>query len=191
MLSVKGVGIATDLACPLCQKNKLHIKMGKNGHFLACSGYPECTYSRDYIRNEKGEIEPIETVSEETTDKTCEKCGRKMVLKHGRYGEFLACSGYPECKNTQSVNGGNSSKKINVPCPQENCDGDIVEKKSKRGKTFYGCNRFPQCNFASWEKPVNCPCPECNAPFLVEKSTKKDGTFLKCPNKSCGYKNPI
>jgi DNA topoisomerase I len=191
MLSVKGVGIATDLACPLCQKNKLHIKMGKNGHFLACSGYPECTYSRDYIRNEKGEIEPIETVSEETTDKTCEKCGRKMVLKHGRYGEFLACSGYPECKNTQSVNGGNSSKKINVPCPQENCDGDIVEKKSKRGKIFYGCNRFPQCNFASWEKPVNCPCPECNAPFLVEKSTKKDGTFLKCPNKSCGYKNPI
>ena len=191
MLSVKGVGIATDLLCPMCQKNKLHIKMGKNGHFLACSGYPECTYSRDYIRNDKGEIEPIETVLEEITDKACEKCGRKMVLKHGRYGEFLACSGYPECKNTQSVNGGNGNKKINVPCPQENCDGDIVEKKSKRGKTFYGCNRFPQCNFASWEKPVNRPCPECNTPFLVEKSTKKDGNFLKCPDKNCGYKELV
>jgi DNA topoisomerase-1 len=191
MLSVKGVGIATDLLCPMCYKNKLHIKMGKNGHFLACNGYPECTYSRDYIRNDKGEIEPIETVSEEITDKACEKCGRKMVLKHGRYGEFLACSGYPECKNTQSVNGGNGNKKINVPCPQRDCDGDIVEKKSKRGKTFYGCNRFPQCNFASWEKPVNRPCPECNTPFLVEKSTKKDGIFLKCPNKNCSYKEPL
>ena len=191
MLSVKGVGIATDLPCPMCQKNKLHIKMGKNGHFLACSGYPECTYSRDYLRNDKGEIEPIETVSEEITDKTCEKCGRKMVLKHGRYGEFLACSGYPECKNTQSVNGGNGSKKIDVPCPQKDCGGDIVEKKSKRGKIFYGCNRFPQCNFASWEKPVNRPCPVCQTPFLVEKSTKKDGIFLKCPDKNCGYKEPV
>lgn len=191
MLSVKGVGIATDLQCPICKKNKLHIKMGKNGHFLACSGYPECTYSRDYIRNEKGEIVAIGTTSEELTDKTCNKCGRKMALKHGKYGEFIACSGYPECKNTQSISGRNGGKKIDVPCPEKDCGGDIVEKKSKRGKIFYGCNRFPKCNFASWEKPVTRPCPVCNTPFLVEKSTKKDGVFLKCPVKDCGYNEPL
>ena len=191
MLSVKGVGIATDLQCPMCRKNKLHIKMGKNGHFLACSGYPECTYSRDYIRNDKGEIEPIEPPQEELTDKLCEKCGRNMVLKHGKYGEFLACSGYPECKNTQSTGGGAGGKKIDVPCPEKNCGGEIVEKSSKRGKIFYGCSRFPECNFASWEKPVNRPCPVCETPFLVEKSTKKEGAFLACPDKNCGFKEPL
>lgn len=190
MLSVKGVGIATDLQCPMCCKDKLHIKMGKNGHFLACNGYPDCTYSRDYIRNEKGEIEPIEPAMDEITDKLCDKCGRNMTLKHGKYGEFLACSGYPDCKNTQSTNGGIGGKKIDVPCPEKDCDGDIVEKSSRRGKIFYGCSRFPECNFASWEKPVNRPCPVCSSSFLVEKSTKKDGDFLACPDKSCGYKEP-
>lgn len=190
MLSVKGVGIETSLQCPMCGKHKLHIKMGKNGHFLACNGYPECTYSRDYIRNEKGIIEPIEPSAEELTDKICEKCGRQMTLKHGKYGEFIACSGYPECKNTQST-GGTAGKKIDVPCPEKNCSGEIVEKKSKRGKIFYGCSRFPECNFASWEKPVNRPCPACATPFLVEKSTKKEGSFLACPNKNCGYKEPL
>jgi DNA topoisomerase-1 len=191
MLSVKGVGIDTNLTCPVCKKDKLHIKMGKNGHFLACNGYPDCTYSRDYIRNEKGEIEPVEPIQEELTDKICEKCSRKMVLKHGKYGEFLACSGYPECKNTQSTNNGMGGKKIDVPCPEKDCEGEIVEKRSKRGKIFYGCSRFPECNFASWEKPVKRPCPVCGAPFLVEKSTKKQGTFLACQDKSCGYKEPV
>jgi DNA topoisomerase-1 len=191
MLSVKGIGITTDLQCPMCKENKLHIKMGKNGHFLACSGYPECTYSRDYIRNEKGEIVATGTSSEEFIDKTCDKCGRKMALKHGKYGEFIACSGYPECKNTQSKSGRDGGKKIGVPCPDKDCGGDIVEKKSKRGKIFYGCNRFPKCNFASWEKPITRPCPVCNTPFLVEKSTKKDGVFLKCPVKDCGYIEPL
>jgi DNA topoisomerase-1 len=175
----------------MCKENKLHIKMGKNGHFLACSGYPECTYSRDYIRNEKGEIVAIGTTSEELIDKVCDKCGRKMALKHGKYGEFIACSGYPECKNTQSKSGRDGGKKIGVPCPDKDCGGDIVEKKSKRGKIFYGCNRFPKCNFASWEKPITRPCPVCNTPFLVEKSTKKDGVFLKCPVKDCGYIEPL
>lgn len=191
MLSIKGVGIPTDLQCPMCKDHKLHIKMGKNGHFLACSGYPECTYSRDYVRTEKGEIEPVEPVQEELTDKLCDKCGRQMVLKHGKYGEFLACSGYPECKNTQSTSNGIGGKKIDVPCPEKECEGEIVEKSSKRGKIFYGCSRFPDCSFASWEKPVNRACPICKAPFLTEKSTKKEGAFLACPNKNCGYKEPL
>jgi DNA topoisomerase-1 len=187
MLSVKGVGIPTDLECPQCKQNRLHIKMGKNGHFLACHGYPECTYSRDYVRTEKGEIEAIEPIREELTDQTCDDCGKPMVIKHGKYGEFLACTGYPECKKTQSLNAGNG-KEIGVACPEDGCEGHIVEKSSKRGKVFYGCNRFPDCKFATWNRPVDKPCPSCGARFLVEKTTKKEGTFLTCMNKECGYK---
>jgi DNA topoisomerase-1 len=190
MLSVKGVGIATGLKCPECSK-ELHIKMGKNGHFLACNGYPECTYSRDYQRDEKGKIQPIEISAEETTDKKCQKCGKPMVVKRGRYGEFLACSGYPECQYTQSLNSNGSGKPIGVACPQKNCSGEIVERQSKRGKIFYGCNRFPECNFATWDKPVDKECPACGAAFLVAKTTKKDGAFLACNDNGCGFKESL
>jgi DNA topoisomerase-1 len=187
MLSVKGVGIPTDLTCPQCEK-PLRIKVGKNGHFIACSGYPECTYSSDYSRDEKGKIQPVEYDEEEVTDKVCEKCGNPMVIKRGRYGGFLACSGYPECKNTQSLNSNGNGKKIGVDCPQSNCTGDIVERTSKRGKLFYGCNRFPECTFATWDKPIARECPVCGAKFLVEKTTKKRGTFVTCQTEGCGFK---
>jgi DNA topoisomerase-1 len=186
MLSVKGVGFETALQCPECGK-RLHIKMGKNGHFLACSGYPDCTYSTDYTRDEKGKIQPVEPVTEEATDQVCEKCGRPMVVKRGRFGDFLACSGFPECKNTRSVNS-NGGESIGMKCPAENCDGDVVERTSKRGKRFYGCSRFPECTFASWDLPVNKPCPKCGAPYLVEKTTKRDGTVRRCHQQGCGYK---
>jgi DNA topoisomerase-1 len=166
----------------------LHIKVGKNGHFLACSGYPDCTYSTDYDRDEKGNIKPVEHAEEEATDKVCEKCNKPMVIKRGRYGDFLACSGYPECKNTQSINGNGNGNPIGLKCPKEDCTGDIVERKSKRGKQFYGCNRFPDCDFATWDKPVDRTCPECGAKFLVEKTTKKDGTFLACHTDGCGFR---
>ena len=187
MLSVKGVGFRTALDCPECGK-PLHIKVGKNGHFLACSGYPECSYSRDYTRDEKGNIQPVEISSEEVVDKSCDKCGNPMVIKRGRYGEFLACSAYPDCKNTQSLNSIGSNHKIGINCPEKDCDGDIVERKSKRGKVFYGCSRFPKCEFATWEKPVDKECPECGANILAEKTTKKEGTFLICLSKACGFK---
>jgi len=162
MLSVKGVGMPTDLTCPLCQKNALRIKMGKNGHFLACSGYPECTYSSDYERDEKGIIAPVAMVQQsEATDKVCELCGKPMVVKRGRYGDFLACTGYPTCKHTQSLNGGANAKPIGVVCPETGCGGQIVEKSSKRGKIFYGCNRYPKCEFASWDRPVASGCRCC------------------------------
>ncbi|BBO72735.1 DNA topoisomerase 1 [Desulfosarcina widdelii] len=188
MLSVKGVGMPTDLTCPLCKKNPLRIKMGKNGHFLACSGYPECTYSSDYERNEKGVIAPVAPVQSEPTDKVCDKCGKPMVVKRGRYGDFLACSGYPECKHTQSLNGGPNAKPIGVKCPVNGCDGEIVEKSSKRGKIFYGCNRYPKCDFASWDRPVPIPCPVCGNPYMVEKTTKRDGTLHVCPNRECRHR---
>ena len=187
MLSVKGVGMPTGLDCPECGK-PLHIKVGKNGHFLACSGYPDCSYSRDYTRDEKGNIQAIETSTDEVVDKSCEKCGSPMVIKRGRYGEFLACSAYPDCKNTQSLNSNGPGNKIGVTCPQEDCDGEIVERKSKRGKIFYGCSRFPKCEFATWDKPVDTECPACGAKILLEKATKKDGTFLTCLTHECDYR---
>jgi DNA topoisomerase-1 len=187
MLSVKGVGIPTDLKCPQCGK-PVRIKVGKNGHFLACTGYPDCTYSNDYIRDDKGIIQPEEPSEDEATDKVCEKCGKPMVIKRGRYGGFLACSGYPECKNTQSLNSNGNGKKIGVSCPEKSCTGDIVERTSKRGKIFYGCSRFPDCTFATWDKPLDRECPVCGAKFLVEKTTKKQGTFLICLEQGCGFK---
>ncbi len=191
MLSVKGVGMPTDLSCPLCQKNPLRIKMGKNGHFLACSGYPECTYSSDYERDEKGIIAPVAPVQQsEATDKVCELCSKPMVVKRGRYGDFLACTGYPECKHTQSLNGGSNAKPTGVACPEKECDGEIVEKSSKRGKIFYGCNQYPKCSFASWDKPVAIPCPVCGNAYMVEKTTKRDGTLHVCPNRDCRHRRP-
>jgi DNA topoisomerase-1 len=187
MLSVKGVGLPTDLKCPQCGK-PLRIKVGKNGHFLACTGYPDCTYSNDYVRDDKGIIQPEAQPEDEATDKVCDKCGSPMVIKRGRYGGFLACSAYPECKNTQSLNSNGNGKTIGVTCPQKGCTGDIVERTSKRGKIFYGCSRFPDCTFATWDKPVDRECPVCGAKFLVEKTTKKQGTYLTCLEQGCGFK---
>ena len=190
MLSMKGIGLPTGLSCPQCNKG-LNIKVGKNGHFLACNGYPDCTYSRDYIRDERGKIKPIEPSMDEISEKVCKKCGKPMVLKTGRYGKFLACSGYPECKNTESVNSTGNGKKTGVKCPEKDCTGDLVERKSKRGKIFYGCSSFPECTFATWDKPVDKKCPDCAAPFLVEKTTKKQGTVQSCIKKGCGYQETI
>jgi DNA topoisomerase-1 len=111
-----------------------------------------------------------------------------MVVKRGRYGEFLACSGYPECTHTESINSAGPGIPTGIACPQEGCSGELVEKKSKRGKIFYGCNRFPECTFALWDKPVDQPCPQCGAKILAEKTTKKKGTYLYCVTEGCDYK---
>ncbi len=190
MVSIKGVGFATDLSCPKCGST-LHIKIGKNGHFLACSGYPECDYSSDYTRDEKGHVQPVAPPAEEVTDKICDKCGKPMVLKRGRYGDFLACSGYPECKHTESLSVNGAGKSTGVSCPEANCAGEVVEKTSRRGKIFYGCNRFPDCSFATWDMPVARKCPACDAPFLVERTTKKQGVIHSCLNPDCGFKERV
>jgi len=187
MLSLKAVGMPTDIICPKCN-SKLTIRIGKNGHFLGCSRYPECTYTRNYIRDEKGVIHPVEPSSDETSDRVCEKCGKSMLIKQGKYGTFYACSGYPDCKNTQSVISSNGGKATGVNCPEKDCGGTLLERRSKRGKIFYGCSNFPNCTFAVWDKPVDKKCPKCNARFLLEKTTKKQGTFLSCHTKECGYK---
>ncbi len=118
-------------------------------------------------------------VPEEETDVTCEKCGRKMVIKYGRYGKFLACPGYPECKNTKPL-----LEKTGVKCPE--CGGEIVGRRSKKGRKFYGCSNYPECNFVSFNKPLKKTCPECGA-FMVQKRSREKGTYYQCSRQGCGY----
>ncbi|PIE70427.1 MAG: DNA topoisomerase I [Deltaproteobacteria bacterium] len=190
MQNVKGVGIPTGMSCPECNR-ELHIKVGRNGPFIACEGYPECAFSRNYERDEKGNLTIVQPQLDAAEGKVCAKCNRPMTVKQGRYGSFLACTGYPECKHTQSITEGGASPSTGVTCPAPDCDGELVEKKSKRGKVFYGCNRYPDCTYAIWDKPVDRKCPDCEAPFLVEKTTKRDGRFLKCLTDGCGYREMI
>ena len=186
MISAKGVGVSTELSCPKCQK-PLHVKIGKNGPFLACSGYPSCDFTANFTRDEKGKICPAQSPQPQISDQTCPLCGLPMVLRQGRYGAFLACSGYPKCRSTRSLNSHEPETSTGLSCPQTECSGKIVEKKSRRGKIFYGCSDYPKCTYAIWDKPFPKSCPQCQAPFLVEKSTKHQGTFLACPS-GCGFK---
>jgi len=146
--------------CPECGSS-LVIRWGRNGKFMACSNYPDCKHTK-----------PLE--APEVVDQTCPNCGKAMVIKHGRYGRFLACSGYPTCKTTQAVT-------VGVRCPNEGCGGDIVEKQSKRGRVFYGCGNYPNCKFATWNKPVNMPCPTCQNAYLELRSNQTRGEYYACP----------
>ncbi|HEY6873120.1 MAG TPA: type I DNA topoisomerase [Geobacteraceae bacterium] len=168
---------ATDEFCPDCGK-PLVVKLGKFGKFFACSGYPECKYIRN-LDKEKGEAaEPV------FSEEKCDKCGSPMLIKDGRYGKYLACSAYPGCKNIQPLV---KPKGTGVVCPE--CkEGELTEKKSRYGKFFYSCNRYPQCKFALWDPPVERPCPKCGFPLLVKKVYKREGEFVKCPKEGCDFK---
>lgn len=151
----------TDRICEKCGKVFV-IKWGRNGRFLACSGFPEC-------RN----THPLEASEPEPSGEVCEKCGSEMAIRTGRNGRFLACSGYPKCRNTRSISTG-------VPCPQEECNGQLKERSSRRGRTFFGCGNFPECTYASWDRPLNRPCPVCEGPFLAEHAGRNGRTTLRC-----------
>ncbi len=182
MKSVKKQGLPTGLPCKLCDGN-LVIKWGKTGEFLACENYPTCKFTQNFKKDENGTVIPIEKEEPVDSGEKCEKCGRPMVYKHGRYGKFLACSGYPECKHIKAETTG-------VKCPEKNCEGELVQKISKRGKVFFSCSTFPKCKFATWDKPIPKKCPQCGKPFLLEKKTKK-GTILQCIDNACGYSEPL
>jgi len=175
MRNIKAQAIPTDIICPKDNANMV-IKWGRNGQFLACSNYPDCKSTAEFEKTADGKIEVRKA---ETTDEKCEKCSSPMVVKFGRFGKFLACSAYPECKTTRAISTG-------VKCPKE-CGGDVTSRVSRRGRAFYGCSSYPKCDFVSWDKPLNKPCPECKNPYLVEKFSKKKGQFVKCPNKECTY----
>jgi DNA topoisomerase-1 len=165
------VGEETGEPCPECGSPLLQ-RWGRFGKFVACSTYPECKYTRDLGGRERPQDEP--------TDEMCPKCGKPMVIKHGRFGPFVACSGYPECKTTKSVT-------LGIPCPEPGCKGEIAQRRSRRGKVFYGCSAYPDCKFVVWQRPVPEPCPKCQAPFVVERITR-GRQIRSCIRDTCDYK---
>lgn len=153
----------TDIKCEKCGSPMI-IKWGRNGRFLACSAYPECKSTKPLPEDEE----------KSKTDAKCEKCGSPMVIKTGRFGRFMACSAYPDCKSTKPIT-------LGIKCPKEGCTGDLLEKKTKTKRPFYGCTKYPKCDFASWAMPVKEKCPACKNPFMVAKNTKSKGEFYQCP----------
>ena len=149
------------------------LKRGRFGQFMACTGYPDCKTTRRLDQGKKVPDIPLEEL--------CPKCGRNLMIRHGRYGEFTACSGYPDCRYVKM-------NFIGVKCPL--CkDGDLVEKRARKGNTFYGCSNYPKCKFTSAYKPLAEKCPSCGSEYLVEKNLKS-GPVIACPNKECEYERP-
>lgn len=167
----------TDLVCEKCESPMI-IKWGRNGKFIACSNYPACKNTANIARDDEGRVDKKEA---EVTDILCEKCGKNLVVKDGRFGRFLGCSGYPECSHTRPIDTG-------VTCPNEGCAGLLCERRSRRGRVFFGCSAYPDCTFASWDRPLPEPCPQCGSPYLVKKYTKARGNFKACPRKECDYR---
>lgn len=170
--------IPTDVICKECGKPMVN-KSGRFGRFLACSGYPECKYTKPLGKDESDD--ESKKSEAQITEETCQKCGSPMVLKSGRFGQFLACSTYPTCKTTKAIG-------IGVTCPEDG--GEIVERRTKKGKLFYSCNNYPKCKFATWYKPVAVTCPGCGAGIMIEKRTKKE-EVRSCLKKECGYKEEL
>ncbi len=226
MTNIKRMEKPTDVVCDKCGKPMV-IKWGRHGSFIACTGYPECTNTREL----PVDITDVDKtgLSEQGDEEYCPNCGRTMVLKKGRFGQFFACTGYPDCKTTKPVGAvekkpdvaleelcpkcghnlvvkhgrfgeftacGNypkckyvRQKTIGVTCPS--CkQGEIIERRSKRGKTFWGCSRYPDCGFVAWARPVAEPCPQCGAPYLTEKRLKA-GLTLACANSECKFKKVL
>jgi DNA topoisomerase-1 len=161
-------------ACENCGKPMV-LKRGRFGMFLACTGYPECKTTRKIIATKQG---VAAAKPDQILDERCPNCGKNLVVKQGRFGEFTACTGYPECKYVKQ-------KLTGIKCPKDG--GDVAERKSRRGKVFYGCVNYPKCDFTLWNKPVLEPCPKCAWPFLTEKITKRHGRQLICANEACDY----
>jgi DNA topoisomerase-1 len=164
-------GAETGEACPDCGQPLLE-RRGRFGKFFACSAYPECKYTRDAGKNQRAEDEP--------TNEVCPSCARPMVIKHGRFGKFIACSGYPECKTTKPIT-------LGIACPEAGCGGELVERRSRRGRVFYGCSAYPACKFVVWQRPVAEACPQCGATFLTER-TARGRTVRSCVREGCKYR---
>ncbi len=171
----------TTESCPICQKPMLK-KWSKRGWFLSCSDYPKCKGTKPLEVNEKGEMVQVQPI---LTDYKCDKCGRPMAIRSGRYGQFLSCTGYPECKNAQPV-------PLGVNCPK--CKtGQLIEIRPQKrgGRTFYGCSNYKdetiKCDFKLWAKPFASECPNCHAPFLTRGGTKVK-PMIVCATEGCGYK---
>ena len=167
-----------EIPCEKCGKPMV-LKRGRFGEFMACSGYPECRNTKKILKS----ADSVRVKQDIPLEEKCPVCGKNLVIKHGRFGEYTACSDYPGCSYIKL-------KSTGVPCGK-NCGGEIVERKSRRGKTFYGCSNYPKCDFVLWNKPVQEPCPLCRAPFTLVKSTKRQGTIRFCGNEECDFKEKL
>ncbi len=164
-----------DELCPECQ-SQLSIRLGRNGRFIGCTNYPECSYTRNL--NEENNVEP-----EPLKDRACPKCESALVFKIGKYGKFIGCSAYPSCRYIEPLD---KPENTGVSCPK--CKkGSLFKRKAKNGKFFFSCENYPKCSFAIWHTPVNESCPSCNFPILILKQTKRYGIQKACTQKSCNY----
>ncbi len=165
-----------DEKCPKCGA-QLSIRLGRRGRFIGCTAYPDCDYTRN-LNEDSGSTEP-----EIIPDRKCPECKHDLVIKHGRYGKFIGCSNYPNCHHMEPLE---KPKDMGVLCPK--CKkGNILQRKSRRGKIFYSCERYPDCDYALWNEPIAEACPTCNWPILSIKRTKRRGAEKVCPQKSCNY----
>jgi len=231
MENLKAQELPTNEICEKCGGPMVQ-KWGQFGSFLACAAYPECKSTREIAKEETSVKDGAAAAGTEAEPEPCENCGKPMALKRGRFGQFLACTGYPECKTTRKITGstglpkkpdiileeicpqcgeaklvvkdgrfgaftscGNypkckyiKPKLMGVSCPKPGCGGELIERRTKRGKTFYGCLKYPACDFVTWNKPVHEQCPQCGSPYLLEKSTKKEGLVHYCNEETCDYK---
>jgi DNA topoisomerase-1 len=174
----KREAVTTDVECPECKKKKLAIRFGKSGEFLGCLGFPECSFTSNFKRNEQGEIELIQAEKPQLLEETCPQCGKQLRAVRGKFGTFTACSGYPECKFIKQT-------KASFACPM--CKGDVVQKVW-RGGSFWGCGNYPKCKFAVFDQVEETPCPSCKWPFITKKVYKDGKVLLGCANKSCSFK---
>lgn len=166
---------AMDEKCPKCEA-PLSIRLGRRGRFVGCTAYPECDYTRNLNEDANSEPEIIK-------DRKCPQCESDLLVRHGRYGKFIGCSGYPDCKFIEPLE---KPRDMGVKCPECN-QGNMLLRKSRRGKIFYSCERYPDCKYAVWNEPVNEACPDCSWPMLTLKTTKRRGTQKVCPQDGCDY----
>jgi DNA topoisomerase I len=177
-----GPEVHEDVAAAVCPKDGLPmvLKKGRFGPFLACSRYPECKETRRLVRGEGGKLQ-VEVLA--PIEEKCPDCGNDLMWRRGRFGAFIACSNYPTCKYIKKK----EAREIGLLCPE--CgQGQVVERKGRWGRFFYGCRRYPECKFTAYHKPIPEPCPDCGRAYLLEKETKKEGKVVYCGNEACHYK---
>ena len=166
---------AMDENCPKCG-HQLSIRLGRRGRFIGCTNYPECDYTRDMDGNSKDEPEIVE-------GRKCPECSSDLIIRSGRYGKFIGCSAYPNCKHMEPLE---KPADTQVECPK--CkQGNILQRKSRRGKIFYSCSRYPDCDYALWNEPIKEECPQCQWPILSVKTTKRSGKQKLCPQEDCDF----
>lgn len=164
-------------ACPKCSK-PLSIRLGKRGRFIGCTGYPECDYTQDLSASENGEKQEPEIVE----GRNCPSCQGALHIKTGRYGRFIGCANYPNCKHIEPLE---KPADTGVECPKCN-DSKILKRKSRKGKIFYSCGGYPKCDYALWNEPIDKACPQCAWPLLTVKESKR-GRQILCPKEGCNY----